>query len=91
MRRPAVPSRRARHRFARGMRLAAAVSIIIAGLAVLQVVRGVPMLHISRLIVAALGIGFAVLLGTALMLLFPGNRRGHQADRGAAPIESDEQ
>ena len=88
---PAVPPRHVRRRFVRAMRFAAAVSIVLAALAVLLVARGESALPISRLIAAALGIGLAVLVGTALMLIFPGTRGGPGADRGAAPSESDEQ
>ena len=87
---PAVPQRHVRQRFARVMRFAASLSILFALVAVLLVARGEATLHITRLITAALGIGLAVLIGTALMLLFPGTRGGHDADPGAAPSESDQ-
>ena len=72
------------------MRFAAAISIVIAALAVLLVARGEATLLIPRLLAAALGIGLAVLLGTAVMLLFPGPGGVHDSNRGAAPSESDE-
>ena len=92
MPRPAVPPRRTRRRFLRAMRFAAALAIVSAALAVLLVARGGPELQIHRLLATALAIGLAVLIGTgAMMLHFLGDRRGHQADGGAAPSESDSQ
>lgn len=86
-----LPPRSIRQRFARIMRVAAAFSIVIAGLAVALVARGQSELHVHMLIATALGIGLTVLLGTALMtLVFLSNRSGHDADAGARPHERDE-
>ena len=92
MPRPDPMTRRAiRRRFMRIMRFAAAFAIVIAGIAVLMVARGRSELHIHMLIATALGIGLAVLLGTALMiLLFLSHRSGRDADAAAAPHESNE-
>ena len=85
-----VPQRSMRHRFARLMRVAAALSIIIAALAVVLVARGGPGSQITLLIATALGIGLAVLLAAALMSLFSSSHRGGaDADAGAPPFESD--
>jgi len=87
-----IPARPIRQRFVRAMRIVATASILLAGLALLLLARGQSPLHIHRLIAAALGIGLAVLLGTAVMMLFfLGDRGGRDAGAGAAPVESDEQ
>lgn len=81
-----------RQRFVRVMRVAAAFSIVIAGIAVLLVARGQSELHIHMLIATALGIGLSVLLASALMsLIFLSHRSGHGADAGAPHSESDDQ
>ena len=86
------PARPIRRRFVRVLRIAAAAAILLAALALLLLARGQTTLHVHGLIAAALGIGLAVLLGTAaVMLLFLGERGGHDAGAGAAPIESDDQ
>jgi hypothetical protein len=65
-------------RFWRIFRLLVVLSIVIAAMAVLLVARGDPTLHIHMLVATALGIGFTVLLGTALMtLLFLSSSSGH--------------
>ena len=71
-------------RFWRIFRLLALLSIVIAALAVVLVTRGDGDVHASLIIATALGIGFTVLLGTALMtLVFLSNSSGH--DDAAAP------
>ena len=80
-----------RQRFAQIMRVAAAVSIVTAALAVAMVARGKSELHIHMLFATALGIGLAVLLGTAMVtLIFLHNRSGQDADAAAPPFERDE-
>jgi NAD/NADP transhydrogenase beta subunit len=67
-------------RFWRLFRLLAALSVVIAAIAVLLVARGdpTPLGHIHMLIATALGIGLTVLVGTALMtLVFISNSSGH--------------
>ena len=86
-----IPARSNRRRFVRAMRVAAALAIVIAAIAVLLVARGQSQLHVPTLITIALGIGLTVLLGIALMtLIFLSNRTGHDADAGAPHSESDE-
>ena len=86
-----APARSIRQRFVRIMRVAAAFSIVIAGLAVALVARGQSEVHVHMLIATALGIGLTVLLGTALMtLIFLSNSSGHDAKAGAPPSERDE-
>ena len=78
---PVPPLGPLRKRFVRIMRWAAAFSVAIAGLAVLLVARGDSELHVHMLIATALGVGFSVLLCTALMtLIFLSNRSGHDQD-----------
>ena len=65
-------------RFWRTFRLLALLSIVIAAIAVLLVVRGDPAVHVHMMIATALGIGITVLLGTALMTLaFLSSSSGH--------------
>ena len=86
-----IPQRSIKRRLLRIMRLAAACSIVMAGLAVTLVARGRSEPYILTLIATALGIGLAVLLGTVLMSLkFLGASNGKDAGAGAAPSESDE-
>lgn len=83
---PPSPSVAIKRRFLRILRLLALLSIVIAGLAVILVSRGDPTLHVNMLIATALGAGFTVLLGTALMtLVFLSAESGHdeQASRGS--------
>jgi hypothetical protein len=72
-------------RFWRVFRLLALLSIVIAGIAVMLVARGDPVLHIHMLIATALGIGLTVLLGTGLMtLLFLSAANGHDDAAGTS-------
>ena len=65
-------------RFRRIMRLMAALSIVVAAIAVLLVARGDEGFHPHMLIATALGVGLTVLLGTALMTLaFLSSKSGH--------------
>ena len=85
-----VPPRSMRRRFVRLMRVAAALAILIAGVAVAMVARGRSGLHSHILIAIALGIGLAILLGTAVTtLIFLGHRRGDATKTPTA--ERDEQ
>jgi hypothetical protein len=71
-------------RFWRIFRLLALLSVVIAVLGVVLVTRGEGEIHASLIIATALGIGFTVLLGSALMTLaFLSNSSGH--DEAAAP------
>lgn len=73
-----VQERSLLHRFLRIMRIAAAFSLAIAGLAVALVAWGSKEFHVHMLIATALGAGLTVLLGTALMsLVFLSNNSGH--------------
>jgi hypothetical protein len=77
------------HRFWRVFRLLALLSIAIAGIAVVIVIRGASEVHASLVIATALGIGLTVLLGSALMtLVFISSSSGH--DDAAAPHIRDE-
>jgi hypothetical protein len=71
-------------RFWRIFRLLALLSIVIAAIGVILVTRGEGEVHASLIIATALGIGFTVLLGTALMtLVFLSSSSGH--DEEATP------
>jgi hypothetical protein len=71
-------------RFWRIFRLLALLSIVIAAIAVVLVTRGEGEIHASLIVATALGIGFTVLVGTALMtLVFLSADSGH--DDAAAP------
>lgn len=65
-------------RFWRIFRLLALLSIVIAAIAVLLVIRGDPATHVNMMIATALGVGLTVLLGTGLMtLVFLSSESGH--------------
>ena len=71
-------------RFRRAMRWLALFAILVAAIAVILVAHGDTGVHIHMLIATALGVGLAVFLGTALMLLsFLSSSSGHdeQASR----------
>ena len=72
------------HRFWRMFRLLALLSMVIAAIAVLLVIRGAGEVRASLIIATALGIGLTVLLGTGLMtLVFLSSSSGH--DEAATP------
>lgn len=71
-------------RFWRIFRLLALLSIVIAAIAVILVMRGGGEVRASLIIATFAGIGFTVLLGTSLMtLVFLSSKTGH--DEKAAP------
>jgi hypothetical protein len=71
-------------RFRRIFRLLAALSVVVAAIAVLLVSQGDSTLHINMLIATALGVGFTFLLGTALMtLVFLSADSGHDEEAGS--------
>ena len=77
-------------RFWRTFRLLALLSMVIAAIAVLLVVRGDPGVHVHMMIATALGVGLSVLLGSALMTLaFLSSSSGH--DQQAAPKTREEE
>ena len=77
-------------RFWRTFRLLALLSMVIAAIAVLLVVRGDPGVHVHMMIATALGVGLSVLLGSALMTLaFLSSSSGH--DQQAAPKSREEE
>ena len=77
-------------RFWRTFRLLALLSMVIAAIAVLLVVRGDPGVHVYMMIASALGVGLSVLLGSALMTLaFLSSSSGH--DQQAAPKSREEE
>jgi len=78
-----VPSVRAAQlrRFKRIVKLLALLSLVIAVIAVLLVASGDEGFHIHMLIATALGVGFTVFLGTALMsLAFLSSSSGHDEE-----------
>ena len=80
-----IPSPRGslRKRFWRIFRLLVLLSITIAAIAVLLVIRGEGEIHASLIVATAAGTGFIVLLGTSLMtLVFLSADSGH--DEAAA-------
>jgi len=64
------------------MRWSALITIGVAAFAIFLVVRGDSELRIHRLIVAALGVGVCVLIGSALMYLVVISRMGRGEDTG---------
>ena len=75
-----VPSPRGsmKQRFWRIFRLLVILSVIVAAMAVVLVARGDSTLHLNMLVATALGVGFTMLLGTALMtLVFLSADSGH--------------
>lgn len=65
-------------RFWRILGLLALLSIVVAAIAVVLVIRGSDEVHAGLLIATALGVGFTVLLGTGLMtLVFLSSSSGH--------------
>lgn len=76
-------------RFLKVFRLLAGLSIVIAAIAVLLVIRGAGEVHASLIIATALGVGLTVLLGTGLMaLMFISADSGH--DDAAAKIHNED-
>jgi hypothetical protein len=63
------PSAALKRHFLRIFRLNAALSLVVAIIAVILVSRGDPTLHIHMLIATGLGVGLTVLVGTSLMTL----------------------
>lgn len=82
---PSTPPRPFRRPLLSILRAAALVAIASAGLAVILLAKGNSDVRVSVLIATALGLGFSVLLGTALVTLpILGNRMGQDqvaADR----------
>jgi hypothetical protein len=77
-------------RFWRIFRLLAVLSVVIAAIAVLLVARGQPEIRIHMLIATALGTGFMVLVGGALMsLVFLSASSGHDDSIGDHPRRDD--
>ena len=75
-----------RHRFLRIMRWSAALSAVIAGIAVILVARSSDAPRIHLLIATALGVMASMLLGTGLMtLMFLSARYGHDAAAAETP------
>ena len=73
-----------RNRFWRIFRLLAILSVVVAAIAVLFVARGQEEIRIHMLIATALGTGFMVLVGGALMsLVFLSASSGHDDSIGA--------
>ncbi|MFN2473056.1 MAG: hypothetical protein ABR588_03935 [Sphingomicrobium sp.] len=68
----------------------ALLSIASAGVAVWLVARGDPEVHVHMIIATALGVGFTVLLGTALIsLAYLSNSSGHD-EQAHHPTKDDE-
>jgi len=83
-----MPARSTMHRFWRLFRLLGLFAVIVAAIAVLLVMRGEEGVHIHMLIATALGAGFTVLVGGALMtLVFLSASSGHD---DAAASQHDE-
>ena len=67
-----------KNKLKRSFKLLGWFAALVAGIATLLVARGQPELHIHMLIATALGMGLAVFIGGALMLLiFYSNASGH--------------
>jgi hypothetical protein len=72
-----------KRRFWRIFRLLALLSLVVATIAALLVARGQPEFRIHMLIATALGTGFMVLVGSALMtLVFLSASSGHDDNAG---------
>ena len=79
-------------RFWRIFRLLAVLSIVIAAIAVVLVMRGEDQVHVPMMIATALGIGLTVLVGTGLMtLMFLSASSGHDDAAGGAHEEKNEE
>src|SRR5688572_24075794 len=77
--------------FWRIMRLMALLSIVIAAIAVILVMRGDDTLHPHMMIATALGVALTVLLGTGLMtLVFISSRSGHDEQARQADKDKDD-
>jgi hypothetical protein len=77
-------------RFWRILRVLALLSIVIAGLAVVLVMRGDPTVHVHMMIATALGVGLTVLVGTGLMtLVFLSSSSGHDEEASKRPDHKD--
>lgn len=88
-----TPRQAIARRFWRVFRLLALLSMAIAALAVVLVVRGDPGTHVHMMIATALGVGLTVLLGTGLMtLVFLSSSSGHDDQAaGRTDNKDDEQ
>ena len=85
-----TPRANALRRFARTMRLMAALSIACAAFAVWLVARGDPEWHINMMIATALGVGLTVLLATALIsLAYLSDASGHDEQAHHPPQDID--
>lgn len=75
-----------RHRFWRAFRLLAILAAAVGVIAALIVGRGVAGLHLHMLVATALGAGFIVLVGGALMtLVFLSANSGHDSEAALPP------
>ena len=86
-----IPSARhsMRQQFWRIFRVLALLSFAVAAIAVLLVTQGSGEVHASLIIATFVGVGFTMLLGSALMaLMFLSSRSGH--DEAAAPHVQEE-
>lgn len=80
-----------KQRFWRIFRLLAILSVVVAAIAVLFVARGQEEIRIHMLIATALGTGFMVLVGGALMsLVFLSASSGHDDSVGDNPRRNDD-
>ena len=89
---PAPPSSgQLKARFWRIFRLLAVLSVVVAAIAVLLVARGQDEVRIHMLVATALGTGFMVLVGGALMsLVFLSASSGHDDSIGDNPRRRDD-
>ena len=79
-----------KRRFWRIFRLLALLSVVVAAIAVLFVARGQEEIHIHLLVATALGTGFMMLVGGALMsLVFLSASSGHDDSIGDNPRRHD--
>jgi hypothetical protein len=86
-----VSSKQLKARFWRIFRLLAVLSVIVAAIAVLLVARGQDEVRIHMLVATALGTGFMVLVGGALMsLVFLSASSGHDDSIGDSGRRNDD-
>lgn len=82
---PPTPRQSTVQRFWRLFRLQALLSVVIAGIVVVLVVRSAGEVHASLIIATALGVGLTLLVGMSLMtLIFISNSSGHDEAVGGS-------
>lgn len=80
-----------RRRLSRALRLLAVIAVVVGALSAALVAWMVEGVHVHMLIATALGTGFTVLVGGALMtLVFLSSSSGHDSNAGGPPRQEND-